>query len=141
MIFLCFMFMLKIVLGGAAVAQWIRLRLPSCRPGFKSQAHHLRFFQFKFEIEHVEKTKINRKRGRVWPIFKKNCFRISTDRLNETQINKSRAARVERTRKGGNRSSVCFCQIKVSRTNGFATMSYLPHLSRDQFGPNFREMG
>ena len=62
------MFTLKIVLGGAAVAQWIRLRLPSCRPGFKSQAHHLRFFQFKFEIEHVEKTKINRKIGRDWPI-------------------------------------------------------------------------
>ena len=30
--------------GGAAVAQWIRSRLPSCRPGFDSQAHHLRFF-------------------------------------------------------------------------------------------------
>ena len=29
---------------GAAIAQWIRLRLPSRRPGFESQAHHLRFF-------------------------------------------------------------------------------------------------
>ena len=28
----------------AGVAQWIRLRLPSCRPGFESQAHHLCFF-------------------------------------------------------------------------------------------------
>ena len=27
---------------GAAIAQWINLRLPSCRPGFKPQAHHLR---------------------------------------------------------------------------------------------------
>ena len=27
------------LLRGAAIAQWIRLRLPSCRPGFKSQAH------------------------------------------------------------------------------------------------------
>ena len=33
---------------GAAIAQWIRSRLPSCRPGFESQAHHLRFFQFEF---------------------------------------------------------------------------------------------
>ena len=29
---------------GAAIAQWIRLRLPSCRPGFESQAHHLNFY-------------------------------------------------------------------------------------------------
>ena len=29
---------------GAAIAQWNRLRLPSCHPGFKSQACHLRFF-------------------------------------------------------------------------------------------------
>ena len=28
---------------GAAIAQWIRLRLSSCRPRFESQAHHLRF--------------------------------------------------------------------------------------------------
>ena len=25
---------------GAAIAQWISLRLPSCRPGFESQAHY-----------------------------------------------------------------------------------------------------
>ena len=30
----------------AAIAPWFRLRLPSCGPGFESQAHHLRFFQF-----------------------------------------------------------------------------------------------
>ena len=28
---------------GTAKAQWIRLCLPSCRPGFDSQAHHLCF--------------------------------------------------------------------------------------------------
>ena len=28
------------------VAQWIRLRLQSCHIGFKSQAHHLRFYKF-----------------------------------------------------------------------------------------------
>ena len=33
-------------IGGAAIAQWIHLRLPSCHPGFKSQAHNLCFFQF-----------------------------------------------------------------------------------------------
>ena len=54
---------------GAAIAQWIRLRLPSCRPGFESQAHHLRFFQFKlFKLYichlnwNVKRTKINKKR-------------------------------------------------------------------------------
>ena len=30
----------------AAIAPWFHLHLPSCGPGFKSQAHHLRFFQF-----------------------------------------------------------------------------------------------
>ena len=35
---------------GAAIAQWIRLCLPSCRPGLESQAHHLCFFQFIFVI-------------------------------------------------------------------------------------------
>ena len=53
----------------ATIAQWIRLRLPSCRPGFESQAHHLCFFQFilfKLYICHlnwnVKRTKINKKR-------------------------------------------------------------------------------
>ena len=32
--------------GGAAITQWIRLRLPSCRPGFESQAFHLSFYKF-----------------------------------------------------------------------------------------------
>ena len=51
---------------GAAIALWICLRLPSCCPGFKSQAHHLRFQQF-ITLCNLEKTKIN-KRGRDWPI-------------------------------------------------------------------------
>ena len=29
---------------------WICLRLPSCSPWFKSQAQHLRYFQFIFEL-------------------------------------------------------------------------------------------
>ena len=39
----------KVEPGGAAVAQWNRLRLPSCRPWLKSQVHRLCFY--------VEKTK------------------------------------------------------------------------------------
>ena len=31
-------------LWGAAIAKWIRLCLPSCRPGFESQANHLSFY-------------------------------------------------------------------------------------------------
>ena len=30
--------------GGVAIAQWIRLNQRSCRPGFKSQAHHQHFY-------------------------------------------------------------------------------------------------
>ena len=30
----------------AAIAPWFRLHLPFISPGFESQAHHLRFFQF-----------------------------------------------------------------------------------------------
>ena len=30
---------------GAAKAQWIRLRLPSCRPEFESLVHNIRFFK------------------------------------------------------------------------------------------------
>ena len=59
---------------GAAIAQWIRLPLPSSRPGFESQAHHLCFFQIiylSFELE-CEKNENKQKRGRDWPIFKKN---------------------------------------------------------------------
>ena len=48
--------------GGAAIAQWISLRLPSCRPGFESQSHHLCFYQIRFELWHIEKMKINKKR-------------------------------------------------------------------------------
>ena len=34
----------------AAIAPWFRLRLPSCGPGFESQAHHLCFFSICIEI-------------------------------------------------------------------------------------------
>ena len=31
---------------GVVIAQWICLRLPSCHPGFESQAHHLCFYHY-----------------------------------------------------------------------------------------------
>ena len=54
---------------GAAIAQWIRLLLPSCHPGFESQAHHLSFY--KFIIVLCGKDENKRKRVRDWPIFLK----------------------------------------------------------------------
>ena len=50
---------------GPVIAQWICLRLPSCRPGFKSQAHHLCLFSINivqivylsFELECEKKQK------------------------------------------------------------------------------------
>ena len=41
---------LAAILRGAAIAQWIHLRLPSWRFGFESQAHHLCFYQIIFEL-------------------------------------------------------------------------------------------
>ena len=55
----------------AAIAPWFRLRLPSCGPGFESQAHHLRFFQFgllKLLLE-LEKNENKRKEAGIGPYF------------------------------------------------------------------------
>ena len=52
----------------SSIAQWICLRLPSCHPRFESQTHHLGFYQFILKLYTLEKTKINIKRGRDWPI-------------------------------------------------------------------------
>ena len=52
----------------AAIAQWIRLRLPSCSPGFKSQSQHQRFFQFIIKLRcGMDANK--QKRDRDGPIF------------------------------------------------------------------------
>ena len=59
---------------GAAIAQWIRLRLPSCCNRFESQAHHLCFHQF-IELCNVEKTKINKKGLGLAHFFLKKCRR------------------------------------------------------------------
>ena len=52
--------------GGAAIAQWFRLCLPSCHPRFDSQAHHLRFNHLQSNLCFicpciVKRTKINKK--------------------------------------------------------------------------------
>ena len=60
----------EVQLRGAAIAQWIRLRLLFCCPGFESQAYHLSFN--KFIIVSCGKDENERKRGRDWPI--KNRF-------------------------------------------------------------------
>ena len=53
----------------AAIAPWFRLRLPSCSPGFESQAHHLRFFQFVLKL-YRENNKNKQKEAGIGPFFK-----------------------------------------------------------------------
>ena len=53
------------------IVLWIRLHLPSCWPGFESQAYHLHFYHLYSNLRyicHLKRTKINKKRGRVQPI-------------------------------------------------------------------------
>ena len=51
------------VCWGTAIAQWIRLRLPSCCPGLEFQAHYQCFKkQLIFESSHIEMTKMNKTR-------------------------------------------------------------------------------
>ena len=51
-----------------AIAQWMRLCLPFCGPWFESQARHLCFFQFIFELW-CEKDKNKQKEAGIGPIF------------------------------------------------------------------------
>ena len=53
---------------GAAIAQWIRLRLPSCRPGFESQAYFLSFY--KILVESFRKDENKRKEAGIGPLKK-----------------------------------------------------------------------
>ena len=82
-------------LWGAAIAQWICLCLTSCRSGFESQAHHLRFFHFilfKLYICHlncnVKRTKINKKRPGLSHFLKKTPS-LSTFRRGQDHERKS----------------------------------------------------
>ena len=53
----------------AAIAPWFRLRLPSCGPGFESQANHLCFFQFVLLKLYRENDKNKQKEARIGPFF------------------------------------------------------------------------
>ena len=66
---------------GATIAQWIRLRLS---PGFESQAHHQRFYQFIFDLCHVEKTKINK----MWPGMAH--FKNSFNKISKVSVHRHR---------------------------------------------------
>ena len=62
---------------GAAIAQWIHLHLPFCRPRFKSQAHHLCFFSFLFKFVlylylHCVKNENKQKEAGYGPVIKKS---------------------------------------------------------------------
>ena len=55
----------------AAIAPWFRLRLPSCGPGFESQAHYLCFFQFILLKLYQENNKNKQKEAGIGPYLKK----------------------------------------------------------------------
>ena len=78
----------KINLRGAAIAQWIRLHLPSCCPGFESQAHHLCFFSiYKVQIVYLslesecEKNENKQKEANNCPFLKKKINLHATNRV------------------------------------------------------------
>ena len=56
----------------AAIAHWIRLRLPSCSPGFNYQTQHLCFFQLKFELL-LRKGQKDQKEVLVDPYLEQSC--------------------------------------------------------------------
>ena len=71
----------------AAIAPWFRLRLPSCSPGFGSQAHHLHFFQFVLLKLYQENNENKQKKRPGLAHFLKLCRGWSrTPRIFESQI-------------------------------------------------------
>ena len=62
----------------AAIAPWFHLRLPSCGPGFESQAHHLCFFSICIEILMRKERKINKKRPGLAHFFQKKYLIVLT---------------------------------------------------------------
>ena len=93
----------EIVIRGAAIAKWIHLRLPSCHPGFESQAHHLHFYQIKFELFHVEKTKNKQKEAGIGPFFLK---KEQLDKIIQRKDSKNILLDIARY--------VCFCQLSAA---------------------------
>ena len=62
----------------AAIAPWFRLRLPSCGPGFESQAHHLCFFQFVLLKLYQENNENKQKRPELAHFYKIYIMRSCT---------------------------------------------------------------
>ena len=60
----------------AAIAPWFCLRLPSCGPGFESQAHHLRFFQFVLLKLYRENNENKQKEAGIGPFLKRQDVKI-----------------------------------------------------------------
>ena len=56
----------------AAIAPWFRLRLPSCGPGFESQAHH----QFVLLKLYQENNENKQKEAGIGPYLKKLKYLI-----------------------------------------------------------------
>ena len=59
-------------MNGAAIAQWVRLCLPSCSPGFDPQAQHLRFFNLYLNCD--EKKRYETKRVSRGPLKNLNFY-------------------------------------------------------------------
>ena len=53
-------------------AQWIRLHLPSCRPGFESHAHHLCFFNLNCVV--LKRRKNKKKRPELAHFLSRRAF-------------------------------------------------------------------
>ena len=71
-------------IGGAALAQWTRLCLPSCLPRFKSQAHHLHFYHYSQFVLYFscEKNQIKQKEaGFKKPFQHDHCCLIYQNKL------------------------------------------------------------
>ena len=70
---------------GAAIAQWIRLRLPSCHPVRVPSTPSMLFFNLylSFELE-CEKNENKQKRGWDWP-FKKKKYKH--DEIGSLELN------------------------------------------------------
>ena len=71
-----------------AIAPWFCLRLPSCGPGFKSQAHHLSFFQFVLLKLYRENNKNKQKEAGIGPFFLKKHELIQVALLPHITIHK-----------------------------------------------------
>ena len=69
----------------AAIAPWFHLRLPSRGPGFESQAHHLRFFQYVL-LKLYQENNENKQKKRLGlahflQLLDKNTFLLSFPKL------------------------------------------------------------